>query len=113
MGFERFHWTRTTNDSVKSTDRDAARLVERKEISGRCCRQILFRALRKDLRRARFVRRRELHAVAFAKGAFALAVHHHTLQAARIVGQRFVTALDREQILFVIEAHDLGVCAGG
>jgi len=33
----------------------ARALVERKEISGRRCRQILFRALRKDLRRSRAV----------------------------------------------------------
>jgi hypothetical protein len=30
----------------------ARALVERKEISGRRCRQILFRAMRKDLRRS-------------------------------------------------------------
>jgi len=33
----------------------ARALVERKEISGRRCRQILFRALRKDLRRSLIV----------------------------------------------------------
>jgi len=29
--------------------------VERKEISGRCCRRLLLRAMRKDLRRSRAV----------------------------------------------------------
>jgi hypothetical protein len=33
----------------------AQALVERREISGRCIRQILLRALRKDLRRARAI----------------------------------------------------------
>ena len=33
----------------------AGALVERKEISGRCCRRLLFTAMRKNLRRARIV----------------------------------------------------------
>jgi hypothetical protein len=33
----------------------ARALVERKEISGRCCRRLLFTALRKDLRRSLIV----------------------------------------------------------
>ena len=59
------------------------------------------------------IRRGELHAVAFAERAFGLAIQRDSLQTARIVSNALaVLPLDRDAILFLINAFNSGILSG-